>query len=151
MSRALVFRLFLSFSSLLLGLACLSPSIGFAQETTEDSETLPLGEREVRIEVKIGDEVTQFAPLTLPEGEAEATVETLMKRLAETERRWSFEARGEGELFFVTKILGRENEGRGGRNWILLINGEKSPRGAGSAKVGGQTVITWTYMGGGSN
>lgn len=148
-SRSCLFPMVMCLATLLVGSFSLYPTTVFSQDEPAPTEPAPLGEREIRLEIKIGDEVTRFAPISLREGETELSVESIMKRLAETERRFSFEARGEGETFFVTRVLGRENEGRGGRNWFLLIDQQLSPRGAGSAKVGGKTVVTWVYRGGG--
>jgi len=103
-------------------------------------------EQGVVMEVRIGDETTRFEPLEVAEP---ITVETLMKRLAERDEKFRFEARGSSETCFVTSILGHRNEGRGGRNWLLMVDGKLADRGAGSFKVGPGKIVVWQYRGGG--
>lgn len=102
--------------------------------------------KSIVLEVRIGDEVTRFDPIEVTEP---ITVETLMKRLAERDEKFRFEARGSGETCFVTEILGHRNEGRTGRNWFLMVDEKLADRGAGSFEVGPGKKVVWQYRGGG--
>ena len=94
----------------------------------------------VLLKVKIGDEVREFGPV-------EITVEKLMRDLAERDGEFQFEAQGKGETFFVTSVLGRANEGRGGRNWVFQVNDQLAKRGAGTLEIEAGAVVTWEFRG----
>ncbi len=123
------------------------PAFGAAQETAP----APTVERSVPIEgilleIRVGDETKRFGPLKV---EGKLTVETLLRRIAESEPTFRFTSRGKGETFFVTGIDGRDNEGRGGRNWFFLVDDKLGDRGAGSFEVESGQTVRWEYRGGG--
>ena len=122
-------------------------SAAVAPAAAEDALEVPANE--VHVEVKIGDELIRFEPLMLTEPGRKQSVEQWMKLLDEQDESFRFEANGTGATFFVIEVQGQRNEGRGGKNWFLLIDGKMSMRGAGSTEVGGGSTITWLYRAGG--
>ena len=134
----------------LLSAICLAPfSLPVCQAWDGDRGEANDG---IVFEIKLGDdeEVQRFEPLALAASGKPETAEQLMRRLAEREGAgFRFESRGNGATFFVTSINGRANEGRGGKNWFLLVNGELSKRGAGTTEVPAGATVQWHYRGGG--
>lgn len=96
------------------------------------------------LKVKIGDEVRDFGPVEIT---GKITVEKLMRDLAERDEDFQFESQGKGETFFVTSVLGKTNEGRGGRNWVFRVNDQLAKRGAGTLEIGAGAVVTWEFRG----
>ena len=123
------------------------PSFGAAQETAPaPTVDRPAAIEGILLEIRVGDRTKRFGPLKVDET---ITVETLLRRIAESDSTFLFTSRGKGETFFVTGIDGHENEGRGGRNWFFLVDDKLGDRGAGSFEVTSGRTVRWEYRDGG--
>lgn len=95
------------------------------------------------LKITIDEETAEFE---LAVSDGDLSIADVMKKVAEAEKKFRYQARGRGDTFFVTEINGRKNEGARGRNWIFKVNGKLGNKSAGSFKIKAGDQVEWNFQ-----